>query len=225
MAVTAYAGALTVLADVKARLTITDTAQDDFLQTLINGASRKIESYTHRALKARAYTGVLFNGNGQQVFDGDPLLDRQGWSLASGDSLSQLAFGRRLETPLNTVTSITLDDTAQTIGNDPDLFDVQLLTLGRPSGLGDGCYRASGWTRGLNNLLMTYNGGFATIPEDLAEGCILTVMAWFLDKDRGYIRLSSFSAQGESIQLEKTAIPTVAKEMIEHFVRPVTVGI
>lgn len=225
MAVTAYAGALTVIADVKARLTITDTAQDDFLQTLINGASRKIESYTRRALKARAYTAVLFNGNGQQVFDGDPLLDQPGWSLASGDSLSQRAFGRRLETPLNTVTSIALDDTAQTIGNDPDSFDVQLILLGRPSGLGDGLYRAGGWTRGLNNLLMTYNGGFATIPEDLAEGCILTVQAWFLDKDRGYIRLSSFSAQGESVQLEKTAIPAVAKEMIEQFVRPVVMGI
>jgi len=225
MAVTAYAGALTVLADVKARLTIPNLAQDDFLQTLINGASRKIESHTHRALKERTYTGVLFNGSGQQFFDGDPLLDRAGWSLASGESLSQLAFGRRLEVPLNSVTSIALDDTAQTIGNDPDLFDVQLLTLGRPSGLGDGFYRAGGWTRGLNNLLTTYKGGFATIPEDLAEGCILTVMAWFLDKDRGYIRLTSFSAQGESIQLEKTAIPTVAKEMIEQFVRPVVVGI
>jgi len=224
MAVVLYTGALADPATLMIRL-VADAAQADYLTTLINAASRKIESFTNRALKARTYTGVVFNGNGRQVFDGDPLLDRAGWSLASGDSLSQLAFGRRLETPLNTVTSIALDDTAQTIGNDPNTKDVQLIVLGRPSGLGDGLYRSGGWTRGLNNVLLTYNGGFTTIPDDLAEACLITAMAWYMDKDRGYTRLSSFSAQGESVQLEKTALPTVARELLEPFVRPVMVGI
>lgn len=225
MAVSIYAGALTVLADVKSRLKITDIAQDDFLQTLINAASRKIESIAHRLLKQRTYTSVLFNGNGLQAFYGDPLLDPLTHSLARGEGIQQLAWGRRLETPLSVPTVITLGGTAQTIGDDPAIFDVQVIALGRPSGLGDHLYRSSGWTKGVNNVLITYQGGFSPIPEDLAEAAIQTVMAWFLDKDRGYLRLTSFSAQGETVQLEKTAIPSVAMELLQPFIRPVMIGI
>ena len=225
MAVSAYAGALTVVADVKSRLKITDSAQDDFLQTLVNAASRRLESLTNRLLKQRTYTGVLFNGNGRQAFTGDPSLDSLTETLASGEGIQQSAWGRRLETPLGTITSITLDGTAQTIGNDPAVYDVQVITLGRPSGLSDCLYRGSGWTRGVNNILITYQGGFSPVPEDLAEACILTVMAWYMDKDRGYIRLQSFSAQGESVTLEKTAIPTIVRELIAPFIRPAMIGI
>lgn len=225
MAVTAYVGALTVLADVKSRLKITDLTQDDFLQTLINAASRKIESLTRRLLKQRTYTGVLFNGNGRQAFYGDPLLDSLTETLASGEGINQLAWGRRLETPLSVPTSITLGGTAQTIGDDPAVYDVQVVILGRPSGLGDHLYRRSGWTKDVNNVVITYAGGFSSIPEDLAEAAIQTVMAWFLDKDRGYLRLTSFSAQGETVQLEKTAIPSVAMELLQPFIRPVVIGI
>jgi hypothetical protein len=225
MAVTAYAGALATVSALNERLDITSPTQDDFLQTLINAASRKIESYTNRLLKARAYTDALFNGNGRQFFESDPLRDGMGGSLASGDTLSQRAFGRRLETPINSVTSITLDDTVQTVGNDPDLYDVQVVALGRPSGLGDGLYRAGGWTTGINNLKTTYNGGFSPLPEDLTEACIVTVMAWFMDKDRKYIRLIAASAQGEYIGLDKSALPQVVREILTSFVRPVVLGI
>lgn len=225
MAVTAYAGALTVIADVKSRLKITDSAQDDFIQTLVNAASRKIESLTHRLLKQRTYASVLFNGNGRQAFYGDPLVDGYTNSLASGDGIQQSAWGRRLETPLATPTAISIDGTVQTIGDDPDAKDVQAVILGRPSGLGDHLYRASGWTKGINNIVISYPGGFSPLPDDLAEAAIHTAMAWFMDKDRGYIRLTSFSAQGETVQLEKTAIPTVAKELLEPFIRPIMIGI
>ncbi len=225
MAVSAYAGALTVIADVKSRLKITDSAQDDFLQTLVNAASRRLESLTNRLLKQRTYTGVLFNGNGRQAFSGDPLLDALTETLASGEGIQQYAWGRRLETPLGTPTSITIGGTAQTIGTDPATADVQVITLGRPSGLGDYLYRSAGWTRGINNVVLSYAGGFSPVPEDLAEAAILTVMAWYMDKDRGYIRLQSFSAQGESVTLEKTAIPTIVRELIAPFIRPAVIGI
>lgn len=225
MAVSASTGALTSIADVKSRLKITDAAQDDFLQTLVNAASRKIESLTHRLLKQRTYTSVVFNGNGRQAFYGDPLIDGYANSLASGDAIQQAAWGRRLETPLAAPTAISISGTAQTIGDDPDTKDVQVVILGRPSGLGDHLYRGSGWTKGINNIVISYLGGFSPVPEDLAEAAIQTAMAWFMDKDRGYLRLTSFSAQGETVQLEKTAIPTVAMELLQPFIRPVVIGI
>jgi hypothetical protein len=72
---------------------------------------------------------------------------------------------------------------------------------------------------------MTYKGGFATVPEDLAEAAILTVVAWWTDKDRKYTRLISFGAQGESVTLERTAIPSVARDLIQPFKRMIAIGI
>lgn len=225
MAVSAYVGALSLIADLNSRLGITSPTQDDFLQTLINAASRRIELHTHRRLKQRTYTNALFNGNGRQIFAGDPLIEAVGPSLASGDTLQQSAWGRRLETPLAEVTAITLDDVIQTIGDDPDVSDIQVVALGDPSGLGDHLYRAHGWTKGINNLRITYKGGFPTVPEDLAEACIVTVMAWFFDKERKYVRILSYGAQGESVTLEKTALPTVAQDLLAPFVRPTVIGL
>lgn len=225
MPVSAYAGALTNVEAVKSRLGVVGVAQDDLLQSFINAASRRFESLTNRLLKTRTYTNQLFNGNGQQLFTGDPLVDPVGWTLAGGGFESLQAWGRRLETPLTAVTSVLIDDVAQTIGDDPDTKDVQVIALNSPSGLGDGLFRANGWPLGINLVKITYSGGFTTIPDDLAEACILTAMAWYYDKDRGYIRLRSISAQGQSAVLEKDAIPTTAWEMLQPFIRPMAIGI
>jgi hypothetical protein len=225
MAVTIYAGALTIVADVKARLGITGSEDTDLLQTMVNGASRMLETLTGRLLKQRTYTNVFFNGNGQQFFTGDPLTEPPGWSLSGPDTIQQSAWGRVLETPLEAPTAITITDVAQTIGDDPATKDVQVILLGKPSGLGDGLYRAAGWPCGTNNIKMTYKGGFATVPEDLAEAAILTVVAWWTDKDRKYTRLISFGAQGESVTLERTAIPSVARDLIQPFKRMIAIGI
>lgn len=225
MAVSAYAGALTLIADVKARLSLTGSGDDDLLQTMVNGASRLLESLTGRLLKQRTYTNVLFNGNGYQFFTGDPLTDTLGWSLSGYDTIQQSAWGRQLETPIETPTALTISDVTQTIGDDPATKDVQAVILGKPSGLGDGLYRASGWPVGTNNIKMTYKGGFATVPDDLAEAAILIVMAWWTDKDRKYTRLVSFGAQGESVTLERTAIPAVARDLIQPFMRIRMIGI
>ena len=224
MPVTAYTGALAALADLKTRLGLTDTSQDDLLQTFINAASRKCESLTNRLLKQRTYTNVLFNGNGRQFFDGDPPLESLGWSLSGNDTIQQSAWGRRLETPLSTITSLSIDGVAQTIG-DATTNDVQVIALGRPSGLGDGLYRASGWPMGINNIKMTYPGGFSPVPDDPAEACLIIASAWFIDKDRGYLRVQSLSSQGESIQLDKSAIPTIARELLQSFCRGSVCGI
>lgn len=225
MAVTAYAGALTLIADVKARLNITESTDNDLLQTMVNGASRMIETWTGRLLKQRTHTNVFFNGNGYQFFTGDPMTDTLGWSLSGPDTIQQSAWGRQLETPIETPTALTISDVAQTIGSDPSLYDVQAIILGKPSGLGDGLYRADGWPVGTNNIKITYKGGFATIPEDLAEAAILTVMAWWTDKDRKWTRVISYGAQGESVTLERTAIPLIAKDMLQPFKRITMTGI
>lgn len=225
MAVTAYTGALALLADVKTRLGISGAAEDDLLQTYVNAASRSIETMTGRLLKQRTYTNVLFNGNGRQFFTGDPLTDVTGWSLSGDDTIQQSAWNRWLETPIETPTAVSIAGTAQTIGDDPDTKDVQAIILGRPSGLGDGLYRAAGWPTGINNIKASYKGGFATVPEDLAEAAILTVVAWWTDKDRKYTRISSFAAQGESVTLERTAIPAIARELLEPFKRMVFLGV
>lgn len=225
MAVSAYTGALTVIADVKARLNITGVTDDDLLQTMVNGASRTIETLTGRLLKQRTYTNVLFNGNGYQFFTGDPLTEPLGWSLSGPDTIQQSAWGRCLETPIEAPTAVSISGTAQTIGDDPETKDVQAIILGRPSGLGDGLYRADGWPVGTNTIKITYKGGFTPVPEDLAEAAILTAMAWWTDKDRKYTRLVSFGAQGENVTLEKMAIPTIAKDLIQSFKRALMVGI
>jgi hypothetical protein len=225
MAVTAYTGALTVIADVKIRLGITESTDNDLLQTMVNGASRMLDTLTGRLLKQRTYTNVRFNGNGEQFFTGDPVTEPLGWSLSGPDTIQQSAWGRRLETPLDAPTAISLGGVVQTIGDDPATNDVQSIILGKPSGLGDGLYRASGWPRDINNITMTYKGGFATVPDDLAEAAILTVMAWWTDKDRKYTRMISFGAQGESVTLERTAIPSVARDLIQPFTRIRMVGI
>ena len=76
------AGAMTTLADVKAMLGITDTAQDVRLENLINRISAMIAHYCDRAFTRATYTAETYHGNNRQ------LLILKQWPVVSVTSVS-----------------------------------------------------------------------------------------------------------------------------------------
>lgn len=134
--------ALTTLENVKAYLDEDTTAHDTELTRLINVATYVIEGYCNRKLAARDYTDEEYDGNGLAEF--------------------QLPHY-----PVNSITSITLDDTALTEGTDQD------YVLYSDEGI---LYKVDGvWTKGHKNIVVTYNAGYDSVPYDLEQACILLV--------------------------------------------------
>jgi hypothetical protein len=104
---------------------------DAEIQAAIDWACATVETYCNRTFTAADYTET-YDGNGQDV-----LYLRQ--------------------YPINSVTSITLDDDTL----DSDDYTVETT----------GVYYEDGWTKSRRNIVVVYNAGYSTIPADLHMIC------------------------------------------------------
>jgi hypothetical protein len=121
-------GTLTDIASVRVFLgSLSLNYTDAEIQAAIDWACATVETYCNRTFTAADYTET-YDGNGQDV-----LYLRQ--------------------YPINSVTSITLDDDTL----DSDDYTVE----------DTGIYYEDGWTKDRRNIVVVYNAGYSTIPADL----------------------------------------------------------
>lgn len=159
---------LTTLSDVKAFLalgTAVGATDDPLLSRIITAVSQYIETYCNRVFAQATYTETR-NGNGRR-------------------SLSFLQF------PVTTVTTVTVDgvsiparpafgsgsfNVVNFTGGGAGagyVFDTQTLYL-------DGY----AFSRGKQNVTLTYQAGFPSIPYDLGQACIDLVSLCYRRRDR-----------------------------------------
>jgi len=160
--------ALTTLAEAKTYLKLNVTDYDSTIERLINAASEAIEKYCNRHFEKAIYT-EWYKGHGRQLL-----------------LLNQF--------PIVSVTSVTIDGSAYTEGEDND------FTIDSEAGM---LFRAVGWPGnryygGLTqdpmarrrNIKVVYEAGYVlpkdvspetprTLPYDLEQACLLLVHFYY----------------------------------------------
>jgi len=151
MAVGTYA--LTTLAKLKAFLSIGHTTSDTLLEDCIDRTTAIFEEYTRRNLKARDYHYDSDDGD----YDADnAILDGTGTDTVN---LPQYPAVSLTTLRVNT-TAITERDTILSVGWVLDKQNGIVTLVGYI------------FTKGVKNIELAYNAGFATIPEDLEQAAI-----------------------------------------------------
>jgi len=143
--------ALTSVADVKESLGITDTSQDNLIRRKINQATDMIESYCGK-------------NNGQHFASTAYVEDYD------GTGTNQLILKNR---PVISFTSLAQRSTTENI-SDFDTVNSSDYFVDTTAGVVDCVFTLSlNW----NIYRATYTAGFATIPSDLAEACVMLTSA------------------------------------------------
>lgn len=155
--------ALTNLADVKETLGIPSatTTYDNLIIRKINQATAMIESYCGRRFKLATYTDELYNGNGTNKL-----------VLKQRPIVGSIVLKRR-DTSLNEADFDTVDD--EIYFSDANSGVINMLAN-------------SGGVYG--RFAVTYQAGYETIPDDLAEACA-NLAAYLVENSPSDINVSS----------------------------------
>lgn len=148
--------ALTTVADVKESLGIasSDSSWDNLIKRKINQATRQIEAYCGRRFKLSTYTQEIYNASNT-----DQLILRQRPIVG---------------TPTLEVRDSSLNDSSF------ESIDSQFFFIDANSGILNMDFRGIGsWGR----YRVTYQAGYTTIPEDLAEACVSLVCYYVNNAD------------------------------------------
>lgn len=221
---------LVSLPDAKAFVNVTGTASDGKLAMLITRASMWMERIVNRRLKVRTYTNLRITGP-----DG-PRLYPPAW-------------------PIDTASGVTIkvDEIAQTVwrteaDGDVDAKDVVVASddpWDDRFGKANHFYRWQGWASALgfywrattgkvpsasqsgqNRVLLTYRGGYATMPDDLQQACLYLVQKLWRDQDRQQTGMTVISIpQGGAVTIPEPAIPREVLLLLEPYRRFVGAGV
>lgn len=176
---TLNANALVDLAEARAVLGFgADTSQDASVESVINRASDLAENvYCLRPLKQRTFTNLRIEGTRW------PKLYPEAW-------------------PIDTVGTVTVsvNGAVQSLwksegDGDPALMDVQVYP--------DHFYRAEGWLptgRVGRNVLVTYDGGYDPVPEDLKVGVLELIAKMWGSLEQQRPDFASMAGPGGSLQ-------------------------
>lgn len=184
------AAAWTSVASCKTQLGITDTSQDTFLEQLVNRSYKILEIYCGRKMKAADYTEYL-----------------DGPDDESRDTLLLDQF------PINSVASL-YDDLDRAFGSET-LVAATDYVIYKERGIVKLFRNESAFQKGIQNIKITYNAGYATIPGDLEDACIQMVEFMF-----NRARTSGFDAAslgGKSETYDKDEIPAAVKRTLRHY--------
>lgn len=113
------------------------------------------------------------------------------------------------EYPVISVSSIVVDDTTVYDGSSQDGNDYYIYN---DSGL---IIRDIAWEEDYQNIVVTYDAGYATIPGDLEQACIELVAFKYHNKD--YIGLKSHNLGGESVTFDMKNIPSEIADTIYSY--------
>jgi uncharacterized phiE125 gp8 family phage protein len=158
---------LVTLSDVKTYLGITDNTLDALLSALISAASQFAINSCGRDFTLQTYTNEAYDGPGGSIL-----------------LLNQM--------PIVSVASVIVDGVS--------IAPAGMLTSGfkfdKNAVYIVGCY-GGGFTTGLQNVYITYNAGYSTIPMDLQYAVIELVAKKYRDKQKPGV--GSRHIAGESI--------------------------
>ena len=192
------AEALVTLAEAKSYLRIDGSSEDTLLETLINGSTHQLETYTGRKLKSRTYTAEDYDGTGTPELI---LREYPVSSVASVnmDRLRQFGAGTAVSLELLTVS-----------GDEGRLT----FTPGYvSSGLG-----IARFLTGTKVVRITYTAGYATVPDDLKLACLKVVAIHFAHSREGADGVVSESIGGRSI-VWVDGLPKTVTDMLMHYRR------
>lgn len=168
--------ALTNLSDVKESLGIasSDLTWDNLIIRKINQATRAIEGYCGRRFKLSTYTQEIYNAT-----DTDQLI------LKNYPLVGDVTLEVR-DTLLNS--------------DDWETVEASLAFADANSGvLGLNFHAIGHWGR----YRVTYQGGYSTIPEDLAEACASLAAYYVLNSDAGEVGVMLKSEGQRQIKYDK----------------------
>lgn len=195
------ANALVDLDTAKAYLNITGVADNAKVELTIDRASDWIEGWCQRPFKTVTYSDLRLQ-----------IRNRYRFFVAHAPIVTAQAVTITIGTTVQTVWRTEAD-------GDPALKDV-IVARSVERGLfqPDHLYRAQGWDQdGASNpynLLLGYTGGFAVIPDDLQEACLLCVQKIFREQARQLAELATVSLPGGGVTLFDRAMPARARELL-----------
>lgn len=180
---------LCTLADVKSYLNIQNTTNDALLQLLITAASQYMMTYCGRTFQLTTYTNEAYNGTGN-------------------------AMQMLLNSPVVAVSAVSVNGIARTPFNQSSYpggyrFDEDGIYAGCDFGV---------WCDGFQNVVVSYQAGYATIPYDLNFACIELVAKRYRDKDKSIVTQRSIA--GETIIYNPAFdLPPSVKSVLDNYFR------
>lgn len=215
---------LVTLAEAKEFCNQKGTTDDPLLVRHITRASDWIEQMADRKFVQRAFSNLRLSGpSGTKLYV-------PAWPIAIGSTIT-----------------ITLDAVAQTVwrteaDGDPAAKDV---VVGSDDpwdtrwGAQNHFYRSAGWASaaswawpprdgdsvGQYTLLLTYTGGYATIPEDLKLAACYLVQKLYRDQQKQATGMTAIALQaGGAIQVPEPFMPREVRDLVAPYVRSIFVG-
>lgn len=188
---------LATLANLKSYLGITDGSQDTELQRLLTAKSAAFMNAIHRQdfAPAAAFTDRLYGNGCHEIF--------------------------LKHYPINSITSVTIDGTAQTVSADGIAdgyyFDASLPPEDRQKlSIIGACFPFCGWrsSRGWSstpNVVVVYNAGYTTIPVEVSQA----VIEWVAFA-RGAGQLQAADQSGVSEQIGDYSHGAIASETSKY---------
>lgn len=181
---------LCALQDVKTYLGITDTNSDAVLNALVSNVSAAVEAYCNRTFASASYTETRNGGCGPKLF------------LANG--------------PVTAVASVTVD--GQTVNPAPDalsggfVFDSNVVYI-RPGGIGPQEFR-----KGIQNVVVQYTAGFASIPLDVNQATVLWIASIYAKRNRIDKRNETLGQQ-QTQGYDLSDMPAITKRLLSSYIR------
>lgn len=177
---------LCALADVKTYFGITSANEDTVITALIAAASAQIENYCNRTFAQASYTETR-NGN-----DADAIFVRQ-FPLVSVQSVT--VSGLAVPAATDSVSfGYTFDD---------DRIYIRRNNWNLPGRLGGYPVR---FERGVQNVVLQYTAGYATIPADLNQACV-ELVGWKRAKQERIDKTSETLGQQQTQAFKLDAMP------------------
>ena len=194
--------ALLTLAEAREFLKLGDTLtveQESLVNDVVNRVSSFIERFVNRPVRQRAYT-----------------------SLRLPSRRSALLFPPAAPISIVQTITLSLDGTAQTVwksepDGDPADFEVEVRSLVPGADCGpDHFYRGNGWssTRSGSPILLSYTGGFATIPERFKQAAREWLQEIYLNQTQRMTSVETITTPTGTFTKSMRAIPPRVEQLI-----------
>lgn len=213
---------LVTISDAKTFLKLTGSVDDGKVAALITRASAWAEQIALRKLRVRAYTNLRLTGPKSEK------LYLPGWPIDATATVT-VKVDEATQTVWRTESDGDVDSKDVVVASD-DPWDERWGTRNH-------LYRSLGWGSALGRfwnadparapigryrVLLSYTGGFATVPEDLQQGVFYLLQKLWRDQEKQQTGLTIINLPtGGSVSLPETGIPQEAMEILGFYARPV----
>lgn len=188
----------TTLANVKDWLSVQNTGDDAKITLLISAATQFMKNYMSRDILSANYTEKYNGGNTMRM----PL---RNFPVTAISSLS--------------VDGVTIPPAANSAGSGY-LFDDKMIYL-VGSSFGQNSPNGFTFSRGLQNVIVSYVAGYLSVPSDLEQACKELVASKYRRKDR--IDQVSKNLGGEVVTFSIKDMPAEVKMILDIYNRVVPI--